>query len=87
MEESKECSKCQRLLPHSAFNRNRSHGDGLQSYCKECSNKLASERYHSDEQARLRRQKRYKQRHIKISLYPTDSYYVDEELMDDEFFS
>lgn len=32
----KQCPKCSRHLPREAFNRNRTHRDGLQSYCREC---------------------------------------------------
>ena len=45
MEESKTkvCSKCGRELPLSEFYKKSTSKDGLQSYCKECSKKLAIE--------------------------------------------
>jgi hypothetical protein len=32
----KVCSRCERSLPFSAFYRNKSKRDGVESYCKEC---------------------------------------------------
>lgn len=41
--ETKVCSKCGRELPRSEFYRNANTKDGLQSCCKDCSNKMATE--------------------------------------------
>lgn len=35
-EEIKKCSKCKRMLPKSAFNKNQKAKDGLQYECREC---------------------------------------------------
>lgn len=32
----KECGRCQRMLPHSDFRKDRSRFDGLYSYCRKC---------------------------------------------------
>lgn len=40
---TKLCRKCGRELPLSEFHKKYSSKDGLQSFCKECSNKAASE--------------------------------------------
>lgn len=40
---TKVCHKCGRELPLSEFHKKSSAKDGLQSCCKECSNKMASE--------------------------------------------
>lgn len=34
--ETKKCPKCGRELPATEFNKNRSHPDGLQAYCRSC---------------------------------------------------
>jgi ribosomal protein L40E len=36
MDETKVCTKCNRQLPHSAFNKRRDTADGLRYQCKEC---------------------------------------------------
>lgn len=38
MNESKTCSRCQQVLPLSAFGKNRSRKDGLHVYCRPCQN-------------------------------------------------
>jgi hypothetical protein len=40
---TKVCRKCGRELPLSEFHKKSSAKDGLQPFCKECSNKMASE--------------------------------------------
>ena len=40
MEELKKCSKCGEILPHSAFSKNATKNDGLQTYCKLCSKEI-----------------------------------------------
>lgn len=38
--ETKRCSKCGEILPHSAFSKNATKNDGLQTYCKLCSKEI-----------------------------------------------
>ncbi|MCU0850516.1 MAG: hypothetical protein MUC80_04475 [Candidatus Thermoplasmatota archaeon] len=42
----KQCVKCNRLLPATAFNRNSTRADGLDSHCKDCRKTVVQE-YHS----------------------------------------
>lgn len=42
----KQCNHCKKILPKSAFNKNKNYADGLRKDCRECS-RLASKRtYH-----------------------------------------
>lgn len=50
-----ECSRCRRLLPASAFDRNRARAGGLQNYCKACRAAYA-QRPDQQEKDRLRKQ-------------------------------
>lgn len=36
----KRCAKCKKILPRECFYKNRSNPDGLNTYCKECQNKV-----------------------------------------------
>jgi hypothetical protein len=40
----KQCSRCKRLLPATAFGPDRARKDGLKSYCRECIALIARER-------------------------------------------
>lgn len=50
--QTKQCSKCKRILPRSEFSKNRGAKDGLFGWCKPCSQQQASERYWSSDSAR-----------------------------------
>ena len=62
MSASKKCSKCNEDKPLDAFYKSCSHKDGLQAYCKTCSDRCVLE-YHKTEKGktvRSRRVKRYR---------------------------
>lgn len=48
--QTKQCSKCKKVLPISEFHKRRSHKDGLRSWCKLCREQLAT-KYYQDHKA------------------------------------
>lgn len=44
-EKTKQCNRCKRFLPLSAFSKNRKSKDGLHYYCKECIHDMYKDRY------------------------------------------
>ena len=40
----KKCNRCGRTLDESEFGKNKSHKDGLQTWCRECTNEYMRER-------------------------------------------
>lgn len=43
----KKCNRCGRTLDESEFGKNKSHKDGLQSWCRECTNEYMRERWNT----------------------------------------
>lgn len=50
--ETKQCSKCRSIKPTTMFSVDRGQRDGLFRWCKECSRRNVSDRWHSDPNAR-----------------------------------
>lgn len=65
----KTCSKCNQTKNLNLFYRNKRNKDGLNYYCKECSNSINNDfrknRYPLDKQKNRDNQKRWQQRHSK----------------------
>ena len=63
--ETKKCSKCGEVKPINEFYKQKSHKDGLNSYCKCCMNKKIEEwrKKHSKEYKEIK--KKYNKKHSK----------------------
>ena len=48
--QTKKCSKCQEDKPLREFNKRKASKDGLQAFCRACSNEDAKEHYNTDKQ-------------------------------------
>lgn len=57
--ESKECTKCHRILPLDNFHHDKSKKDGLYSLCKECSAKKDQKIYRQDPKKKYEKVKAY----------------------------
>ena len=55
----KRCSKCNRVLPITDFNKQKMASDGLQSYCKQCQKAMHAEYYQSNKDALLKKKDDY----------------------------
>jgi len=66
----KLCSKCKTKKELKQFSRNRFNSDGYHHYCKSCKNKDAKHRYSTNEEYRLKRQR--KQLNYLYALSETD---------------
>jgi len=63
----KRCRKCNKLKKDSAFAKSSRNKDGLQSYCKECANRIRRERFQNkkDEEYEVRKARRV---HTRITV-------------------
>ncbi len=64
MNPTKLCSKCKKTIPVENFSKDRSRGDGLQSWCKSCCG-LAIQAYCRTDHGRLTRREAWKIYHSK----------------------
>lgn len=57
--QAKRCSHCERSLPNAAFNKDRSHADGMASWCRECIHAAKRDHYRNNpEQYRARNERK-----------------------------
>lgn len=59
-EDTQQCSECKKLLPYSAFYRNRYRGSGFSGVCKECDDKRKQQWNHDNAEHVRERKKQYK---------------------------
>jgi len=59
---TKQCSRCKRKLPLNEFDKNRSHKDGLQVYCKVCM-AIAGKKYKQSEKGKATTAKNWRKRY------------------------
>lgn len=64
--DSKFCKRCGQNKPLNAFNRSKNRPDGLDFYCRECSNRKGRDFYHN--KGGKKRQRRYYLNHKKDKL-------------------
>lgn len=53
----KKCPKCKRALDESSFQKCCKNKDGLQYYCRECTNKMSKDKYYRNHEYELERQR------------------------------
>ena len=63
--ETKKCSTCGEVKPINEFYKQKSHKDGLNSYCKCCMNKKIEEWRKKHPKERIKHQNKYRKKHLK----------------------